>query len=145
MEKQEEFVSAVLCMDGRAAGAIEKHTGKFVDDVAGAGPGTVRGLAGREERYVQALRDQLPVSVLKHGSEEVWVSGHEGCAGNPVSKEEHVQHMHDAARVVEDVLKELGDEFAHVEVKLLWSYKDENGEWCPEVIDFKQNAEEVAA
>jgi hypothetical protein len=132
---KEKFVGGVFCMDGRGRGPIEKHTGKYVDDVAGSGPGTVRGVANREDRYIESLRVQIPVSVLRHGSKEIWISGHAECAGNPVEKEEHIAHMQKAAGVVQDVLFELGKGFENVKVKLIWTYPDIERVWKSEVIE----------
>jgi hypothetical protein len=95
-------------MDGRvqepvAAWVKANHSVDFVDTVTVAGPDKVLAEArptrsGRWRRRLgqqvaEEIRSRVAISVEAHGSKVVAVAGHDDCAGNPVSEEEHRRHI----------------------------------------------------
>ena len=55
----------------------------------------------REPRQLHnCIRKRVEISVNKHGSRLVALVSHHDCAGNPVSKEEHMDQLADAMKVV---------------------------------------------
>jgi hypothetical protein len=40
------------------------------------------------------------VSINAHGSDIVAIAGHHGCAGNPVTKDEHLNHIRKASEII---------------------------------------------
>ncbi len=109
------FGTAINCMDGRvqepvAAWVKANHSVDFVDTVTVVGPDKVlaearpaRGTRWRKRlgRHVaEGIRSRVAISVEAHGSKVVVVVGHDDCAGNPVSEEEHRRHI---LRAVETV------------------------------------------
>ncbi|RJP24721.1 MAG: hypothetical protein C4527_18240 [Candidatus Omnitrophota bacterium] len=64
-----------------------------------AGPDKV--LSGPNFSVVNNIRERVMVSRQAHGSEIIVMVSHHDCAGNPVSKEEHVAHNHKSVRVIQ--------------------------------------------
>jgi Asp/Glu/hydantoin racemase len=99
----DSFGTAINCIDGRAQRPVADWVAtngqtQYVDMVTEAG---VDGLLARgpSEREAQ-IRQAVAVSVNAHGSQIVAIAGHYGCAGHPVSDDEHKQSIRQAAQVV---------------------------------------------
>jgi carbonic anhydrase len=93
MSKQEKFVTAINCIDGRVQLPVihymkRKFKADYVDLVTA--PGADKMLA---EGIDKTLRRKVTVSVEAHGSKVIAVVGHYGCAGAPESKAEHLAHV----------------------------------------------------
>ena len=105
------------CMDARVQHAVEEGTQKechvdLVDVITQAG--MVKVLAENQNKsIVDNIKMELGISVKKHGTKKVTIAAHADCAGNPVSKEEQINHLRKAKQTVESW--NLG-----VEVALLW-------------------------
>ena len=102
----ETFFTSVGCMDGRVQKVIadfgrQKFGADFPDTITEAG---LVGLLGKEkvdQALVNLIRFKVvDVSIGKHHARGVVVHGHEECAGNPVSKD---QHLDDIRRSVDKV------------------------------------------
>jgi hypothetical protein len=64
----------------------EKYNTQFVDTITEPGPCKI--LAERTNKtLLQTLKTRIDISVHKHGSKLIAISGHHDCAGNPVSEE----------------------------------------------------------
>jgi len=90
------FVTAINCMDGRAILPVTEWMKQqfhvdYVDMITEAGPDKVLSKGNYDQ--VKSIKDRVLVSVEKHGSKVVAIVAHHDCAGNPVSKEEHLQHL----------------------------------------------------
>ena len=110
MEFGKTFATAFSCMDGRCQEEIHR----FVHEQAGADYADVVALAGIDgilagkkpivpldsAAAIALTRFEAEVSTREHGSKRAFVVGHTGCAGNPVSDDEHVA---DIMRAVETV------------------------------------------
>lgn len=97
------FATAINCMDGRVQLPViqwvtETHGVHFVDMVTE--PGADGALARRCMDRTLAIQERVRLSVQAHGSRLVVVVGHHDCAGNPVSDEEHLEHIRQAVAVV---------------------------------------------
>lgn len=97
------FGTAVACIDGRIQEPVARWLRQtyqldFVDMVTEPGADGV--LANGAPEVVQALRAKVEASISRHASSVVAVVGHYDCAGNPVSPEEHQQHIRAALHAV---------------------------------------------
>jgi len=84
------FGTVINCMDGRVQFPVLeylklKYKVDQVDSITEAGPLKILS-EKREQCRLTALREQLKVSLEKHGSRLIAVAGHHDCAGNPVER-----------------------------------------------------------
>jgi Putative carbonic anhydrase len=68
-------------------------------------------------RYVDSIHSRIGISLQKHNSGLIAISGHHDCAGNPAADEIQRQQIRQA-------IKYLKDSYAHVEVTGLWIDSD---------------------
>ena len=120
------FVTAINCMDGRVQKPIvnwmkEKFGADYVDMITEAGPDKI--MAKGPYNLLVAIRDRVLVSVNAHGSKVAALVSHHDCAGNPVSKETHMEHL-------EKGFGELGSWVPDIRILGLWV----NESWKVEVI-----------
>ncbi len=99
----EVFVTAINCMDGRTQRPVfewmqSTYNAHHVDMITEPGPDGI--LADGHDILVPTIKERVLVSVNAHGSKVVAIVSHDMCAGNPVSKEEHLEHLHKAAETV---------------------------------------------
>lgn len=100
----ETFFTSVGCMDGRSECAVAKWgRGKFNVEYADAI--TEAGMVGLfsdkpRKSLLSSLEKKILISIEKHHSENVVVSGHQECAGNPVSDTQHKKDVLKAAKVI---------------------------------------------
>lgn len=97
------FATAINCIDGRAQEPVIKLMKQrfgvdFVDMVTEPG---VDGKLATGDYVVEALKQKVMISTGKHHSKAIAVVGHADCAGNPVSKDEHFNHIKKATEMVE--------------------------------------------
>ena len=105
------FATAINCMDGPTQIAViryvQRHTGaRFVDSITEAGPDGILARSGRSTAAA-AIRRRLKISMNAHGSRVCFVVAHHGCAGNPVSRKEHLRHVVRAVRRVKSWVPEM--------------------------------------
>lgn len=94
-----EFGTSLCCMDGRVQQPIcewlkKNYNIDFVDTITEA---------GMDKQFfdkVNEIKSKVEISVNKHKSKTVIITGHHDCAGNPVSKEEHIRLTKEAAAVI---------------------------------------------
>jgi hypothetical protein len=94
------FGTAISCIDGRvqepvAAWVKARFGVDYVDTVTAPGPDGV--LTGDAPHAIAFIRDHVRVSHEAHQSGVLAVAGHFGCAGHPVSPEEHITAIRAAA------------------------------------------------
>lgn len=97
------FGCAINCMDGRVQGPVADWVKvnfgvQYVDMVTEAGPDGI--LAHGPSQIVESIRSRVGVSTGPHNAHVVVVAGHAGCAGNPVSREQHVADVTAGMQVV---------------------------------------------
>ncbi len=100
---KETFATAINCMDGRTQEPIISWAKKtfevdYVDAITEPGPDKI--LAEGPDILVESIKNRVMISVNKHGSQNVIVVSHHDCAGNPVSKEEHLDQLKKSVDVI---------------------------------------------
>ncbi len=63
-----------------------------VDNITEAGPDRVL-FEKKENNKIESLLKKIDTSFKMHNSNKIAVVAHPDCAGNPVSKEEHIIHL----------------------------------------------------
>ena len=100
---KETFATAINCMDGRTQEPVMSWAKKafevdYVDAITEPGPDKI--LAEGSDILVESIKNRVMISVNKHGSENVIIVSHYDCAGNPVSKEEHLDQLKKSVDVI---------------------------------------------
>lgn len=100
---KETFATAINCMDGRTQEPIISWAKKtfevdYVDAITEPGPDKI--LAEGPDTLVESIKNRVMISVNKHGSQNVIIVSHHDCAGNPVSKEEHLDQLKKSVDVI---------------------------------------------
>jgi hypothetical protein len=102
---KDTFATAVTCIDGRVQRPVtdwvKLHVNvDHVDLITEPGPDKV--LSSGPEPIVQDMMRKVAFSVRHHFSKVVVISGHDTCAANAVSREEHVEQILDGVQRVLD-------------------------------------------
>lgn len=99
----ERFATAITCIDGRVqrpvSDWIRLHVNvHHVDLVTEPGPDKVfsEGLA----TFIEEVMRKVSFSVRHHFSQVVALVGHDNCAANPASREEHIQQIMEGVEVI---------------------------------------------
>lgn len=85
------FCTSIHCMDGRIQEPIihylkESYSITYVDTITEPGP--CRILAENEDRIsVNSIMERTDISINRHGSKLIAISGHCDCAGNPFDED----------------------------------------------------------
>ena len=98
---QGKFATSVSCMDGRIQVPItnwikENFSADYVDTITE--PGIDKQVSGNAD--LESIKSKVGISIDKHKSELIVVSGHYDCAGNPVSNEEHINQIKKGVEVI---------------------------------------------
>jgi len=125
------FATAINCMDGRVQDPVavwlkERFQVDYVDAITEPGPDKL--LGEKQPDACESIKRRVMISVNAHGSRVVAIVSHHDCAGNPVSKEEHLTQL---AKCM-DVVSSWGLEGA--QVLGLWV----NESWQVELIHDRQ-------
>lgn len=94
------FATSISCMDGRIQIPIYQwlqtnYGVKYVDTITE--PGIDKLFFDSSE--TEEIKSKVLISVNKHNSSVILVSGHFDCTGNPVSKEEHIEQIKNAVQL----------------------------------------------
>ena len=97
------FGTAINCMDGRVQTPVSSWMKRhfralYVDTITEAGPDRI--LAKVKDSSLRGIRRKIDISRKLHGSRVLAVVSHHDCGGNPVSKDEHFQHLEEAVKKV---------------------------------------------
>ena len=97
------FGTAINCIDGRLQEPVARwlkdtYHLDYVDMITE--PGADKLLATGDAESLAAVRAKVDISTGSHGSTLVAVVGHHDCAGNPVTPEEHQEHIRAALRTL---------------------------------------------
>lgn len=98
------FATAINCMDGRVQIPVmewlkRQYGVDYVDMITEPGP--ERLLAeGKDRAGIESIRKRLEISVTRHNSKLVAISGHHDCAGNPASEETQRHQIFTAMKTV---------------------------------------------
>jgi len=111
------FCTSIHCMDGRVQEPLidylkQAYGVDYVDAITEPGP--CRILAeDRDRPRVRSIRERTTISVDKHGSKLIAVSGHYDCAGNPRDEATQKQQVRQSMQL-------LAHAYRDVEVIGLW-------------------------
>jgi len=88
-----KFATAINCIDGRTQMPVsdwvkEKYSVSYVDMITE--PGCDKVVCGTDDVTIEKIKSKALISINAHKSSLVVIAGHHDCAGNPVSKEEHM-------------------------------------------------------
>ena len=91
-----KFGTAINCMDGRTQIPVsdwikEKYNIDYIDTITE--PGVDKVMSSADVGKLEQVKSKVLISINKHGSTVIAVAGHHDCAGNPVSKEEHISQI----------------------------------------------------
>lgn len=116
------FGTAINCMDGRTQLPVISWVKtnfyvNYVDMITEAGAEGI--MAHGSAAAIESIRQRALISVNKHGSHVIALVAHHDCAGNPVSKEQHLADVRAGMRAI-------GEWSLPVQVVGLWV--DERGE-----------------
>jgi carbonic anhydrase len=96
-----KFATSLSCMDGRIQIPLtnwikENFSVDYVDTITE--PGIDKLVADNTD--LESIKIKVGISINKHESELIVVSGHYDCAGNPVSNEEHITQIKKGIEVI---------------------------------------------
>ena len=97
---EKSFATSLSCMDGRVQLPMinlikEKYSVDFVDTITA--PGIDKVIFNGD---IESIKKSVIISVSNHKSSHIVISGHFGCAGNPVSNDEHFTHIEKSVEIV---------------------------------------------
>ena len=97
------FATAINCIDGRVQRPVSEwmrvqYSIDFIDTITQPGP--EKALTQGPQAIIDVMRVNVGVSVSAHESQLIAIAAHHGCAGNPVSDEEHQAQIRAACQVV---------------------------------------------
>ena len=112
-----EFATSIHCMDGRIQEPLihflkEKYNIKYIDIITEPGPCKILS-QDTENPVLDSIDHRISISLNKHHSKMIFISGHHDCAGNPVPKEVQIKHIEKSA-------KRLQSKYPNTEVVKLW-------------------------
>jgi carbonic anhydrase len=96
-----KFATSISCMDGRIQIPIndwikKNYSVDYVDTITE--PGVEKKIS--ENTGIDQIKSKAEISIFKHESKLVVVSGHHDCAGNPVSREEHILQIKNSIGII---------------------------------------------
>lgn len=115
------YCTSIHCIDGRIQEPIRKYLTskynvKYVDTITEAGP--CRILAENQSGCnIDSIHFRIGISLRRHNSNLIAISGHHDCAGNPISDEQHKQQIGES-------MKHLRDIYPQIEVVGFWINKE---------------------
>ena len=97
----QKFATSVTCMDGRiqiplANWIKEQFSVDFVDAITE--PGIDKIIA--EDSSIDSIKNKINISINAHKSKLIVISGHHDCAGNPVSRDQHVTQIKKSVKII---------------------------------------------
>lgn len=120
MEKT-KFATLINCMDGRVQIPVNEYIRKnydidYVDTITIPGPDKII-FESNDKVLLEFIKKCLEISINKHNSRLIALSGHCDCAGNPVSSETHIEHLKRAVSVLKSW-------FNNIEIIGIWVNED---------------------
>ena len=112
-----KFCTSIHCMDGRIQEPIIKYlkdsySMSYVDTITEPGPCKI--LAEKKDKnLVNSIIERIKISVNKHGSKLIAISGHYDCAGNPCDEEMQKKQIRES-------IKYLKNNYPEIEIIGLW-------------------------
>jgi hypothetical protein len=103
MSERGSFACVITCIDGRVqqpvADWLKARLGvDFIDTITEPGPDKI--LSSGSKADVESIMRKVVISVNAHHSRSIGIVAHHDCAGNPVSKKEHIRFLEECVKVV---------------------------------------------
>lgn len=103
--ENKKFAAVINCIDGRVQAPVVKWLIKeykvdYVDMITEPGPDKILS-DNKDASLIESIKKRVGISVNKHHSELVAITGHYDCAGNPVDEETHKAQVRNAIKIVE--------------------------------------------
>ena len=100
MVNEKSFATSLSCMDGRVQLPMinlikQKYSVDYVDTITAPGIDKVI-----FDGNIESIKKSVIISVSNHKSSHIVISGHFGCAGNPVSDEDHFIHIKKSVEII---------------------------------------------
>jgi len=101
---QGKFGTAINCMDGRAQLPVinwmkSRYGLDYIDMITEPGPDKM--LTQGSPAQVESIKSRVLISVNAHGSQTILIAAHHDCAGNPVSREEHIRQVKECMKILQ--------------------------------------------
>lgn len=105
----ETFFTSVGCMDGRVQKAVNRYASlvygaEYADTVTKAGLDGIFSQENIDPEVFESVKSMVLVSVDRHKSHGIVVHGHEECAGNPVSDEQHKKDIKKSVNAIKKMV-----------------------------------------
>ena len=99
-----KFATAINCMDGRVQAPVVIYMKMiyevdYVDMITEPGPSKILA-ENKDAALIESIKNRVAISVEKHGSKIIVISGHYDCAGNPTIEESQKKQISDAKKFV---------------------------------------------
>lgn len=65
---------------------------EYVDSITEAGPNKILA-EGKDKTAIRSIFEKVKISITKHASTKLAVTGHYDCAGNPASRDEQISQV----------------------------------------------------
>jgi hypothetical protein len=90
-------------MDGRVQFPIINWMKKtceldYIDMITEPGPENI--LLNGSAQQKESIKNKILISVNNHGSQSIIVAAHDDCAGNPISKDEHIKQVKECINLI---------------------------------------------
>ncbi|UCG35702.1 MAG: hypothetical protein JSW17_02585 [Candidatus Omnitrophota bacterium] len=101
------FCTSIHCMDGRIQKPLqeflkEKYNAEYVDTITEPGPCKI--LAENDNKtLINSILERVKISVAKHGSKLIAISGHHDCAGNPKDEQTQKDQIKQSINYLENI------------------------------------------
>jgi len=99
-----KFATAINCMDGRVQAPViiymkMKYDIDYVDMITEPGPNKVLA-ENKDTAIIESIKKRVAISVEKHGSKIITISGHYDCSGNSANEENQKKQISIAIKTV---------------------------------------------
>jgi hypothetical protein len=100
-----EFATSIHCMDGRIQEPLihfikSRYNIKYIDTITEPGPCKILS-QNIESTLIESIDNRVSISLNKHGSNMIFISGHHDCAGNPVSEDIQIQQIIECEKILQ--------------------------------------------
>ncbi len=124
-----KFATAINCMDGRVQVPVidfikKNYQVDYVDMITLPGPDKLLSEA-KDTTKIEEIKRCVEISINKHSSKLLVITGHYDCAGNPVDQKTHLEHIKKAISLIRGWNLE-------VEIIGVWIGKD----WKPDLVEY---------
>ena len=111
------FCASIHCMDGRIQEPIIKYLKEnygitYVDTITEPGPCKILA-ENKDEISVNSIIERAKISIDRHGSKLIAISGHYDCAGNPCDEETQKKQIRES-------IKHLKNHYPEIKIIGLW-------------------------